>query len=73
MDRHEQMFPRLTEAQIARISLIGQRRSVHAGEVLIEPGEQNNSFFVVLEGAVEVVRPIGGREEPITVHGPGAR
>jgi thioredoxin reductase (NADPH) len=26
---------------------------------------------VAVAGAVEVVRPLGGHEEPITVHGPG--
>ncbi len=71
LDRREQMFPSLSQAQIDRISAVGHLRNVKAGEVLIEPGDQNNSFFVVVAGAVEVVRPLGGHEEPITVHGPG--
>ena len=71
MDRREQMFPRLTDAQLSRISGIGQRRSVRAGEVLFEPGDQNTDFFVVISGGIEVVRPVAGREEPITVVGPG--
>jgi len=65
------MFPRLTPAQIDRISSVGVRRSVRAGEVLFDFGEQNIRFFVVTEGAVEAVRPVDGREEPITVLGPG--
>jgi thioredoxin reductase (NADPH) len=71
MDRAAQMFPRLTSAQIDRISSIGRRRDVHAGEVLFDVGEQNTSFFVVLAGAIDIVRPIGDREEPVTVHHPG--
>src|SRR3989442_13392957 len=67
----DQMFPRLTPAQIGRISAVGERRSVRAGEVLFELGEQNTRFFVVIEGAVEIVRPVDGHEERITVHGPG--
>jgi thioredoxin reductase (NADPH) len=65
------MFPRLTSPQVDRISSIGQRRRVRAGETLFEIGEQHTAFFLVLEGAVEIVRPVAGHEERITVHGPG--
>ena len=70
-DRRHQMFPRLSPAQIGRISGIGERRSIRSGEVLFELGEQHSRFFVVIDGAVEIVRPVDGREEQITVHGPG--
>ena len=70
-DRRHQMFPRLTSTQIDRISSIGQRRRVRAGETLFEVGQQHTSFFLVLEGAVEIVRPVAGHEERITIHGPG--
>jgi thioredoxin reductase (NADPH) len=68
MDRAAQMFPQLTAAQIDRIANIGKRRDVRAGEVLFDAGDQNTRFFVVLSGAIEVVRPIGDREEPVIVH-----
>jgi len=71
VDRRHQMFPRLTPAQLDRISALGERRRVRAGEVLFEPGEQNIRFFVVIEGAVAIVRLVDGREEEITVLGPG--
>jgi thioredoxin reductase (NADPH) len=71
VDRAEQMFPRLTPAQIERISAVGRQRQVRAGEVLFELGEQNTRFYVVVDGAIEIVRPMGDREEPIVVHGPG--
>jgi thioredoxin reductase (NADPH) len=71
MDRREQTFPKLTPAQVARIARIGRRQSVSAGEVLFEPGEQNTRFHLVIEGALEVVRPIDGVEVPVVVHGPG--
>jgi len=71
VDRRHQMFPRLTPTQVDRISAVGERRSVRAGEVLFELGEQNISFFVVIEGAVAIVRPVDGHEEQIVVHGPG--
>jgi len=71
LNRRDQMFPQLTPAQIGRISGVGERRRVGSGEVLFELGEQNTRFFVVIEGAIEIVRPVDGREDPITVHGRG--
>ena len=68
IERAAQMFPKLTPAQIERIASVGRRRDVRAGEVLFDVGEQNIRFFVVLEGAVDIVRPIGDREEPVTAH-----
>src|SRR3989441_12974390 len=70
-ERRYQMFPKLTQAQCSRISGVGERRKVRSGEVLFELGEQNTRFFVVIEGAIEIVRPVDGREERITVLGPG--
>jgi len=71
MGRAAQMFAKLTEAQIERIARIGQRRDVRAGEVLFDVGDQNTRFFVVLSGAIDIVRPIGEREEPVTEHHAG--
>jgi thioredoxin reductase (NADPH) len=71
MDRGAQMFPQLTPAQIDRISTIGRRRDVHAGDILFDVGEQNTRFFVVLSGTLDVVRLIGEREEPLVVHRAG--
>jgi thioredoxin reductase (NADPH) len=71
-ERREQMFPRLDQAQIERISRCGQRRRVEAGEILFDQGERNTRFFVVASGALEVVRPTEtGTEELIRLHGPG--
>lgn len=71
MGRREQMFPRLTQPQLDRLSKVGHPRKVVAGEVLFEPGEQNICLFVVIEGELEVLRPVGDREELVTVEGPG--
>jgi len=70
-NRREQMFPRLTGAQLERIAAHARRRSVAAGEMLFEWGDKEADFYVVLEGALEIVRPQGAIEERITVHGPG--
>src|SRR5262245_50452426 len=71
-ERRAQMFPHLSEAQLARVASIGHQREVKRGEVLFEPGDQNTAFFVILSGSVEIVRPNGGGlEAPITLLGPG--
>jgi thioredoxin reductase (NADPH) len=68
MDRAAQMFPKLTPSQISRISSVGKRRDVRAGEVLFDVGEQNTRFYVVLSGILDILRPVGDREEPVAVH-----
>src|SRR5450432_3080174 len=70
-ERHEHMFPRLTGAQVERISSLGTRRKVKAGEVVFEVGDRDTAFFVVLEGALEILRPVVGGEERVVLHGPG--
>ena len=69
--RGEQMFPRLTPAQMARVASIGHRRDARAGELLFDVGDQNTQFFVVVSGAIDIVRLIGDREEPLVVHHEG--
>jgi thioredoxin reductase (NADPH) len=71
IERAAQTFPELTPAQIERIASVGLRRDVRAGEVLFDVGDQNIRFFVVLKGAIDIVRPIGDREEPVVAHQPG--
>ena len=70
-ERQEQLFPKLTEAQIARIAAHGRRRQTTAGEVLLAQGEKADKFFVVSSGEVEIVRPTCESEEVIAVHRAG--
>src|SRR6476619_7920602 len=69
--RTEKIFPVLTPAQINRIEAHGHIRAVQSGELLIEQGDINTSFFVVITGEVEIVRPFGAYETLVTVHGSG--
>ena len=63
--REEQVFPKLTAEQIARVAAHGRRRRVQAGEVLIKAGQQHFPFFVVTEGQLEGVSSTGMTEELI--------
>jgi thioredoxin reductase (NADPH) len=71
-ERRAQMFPRLADAQIARITAHGARRRVQRGEILFEQGQINRHFFVVLAGTLQIVQILdGGRgEREIVLHGP---
>jgi thioredoxin reductase (NADPH) len=58
----EKVFPAFSEAQIGRVAVQGQTRTVTAGEVLYEQGDATIPFFVLLTAELEVALP-----------GPGAR
>ena len=55
--RAEQMFPKLTKAQIARLGPHGVRLTTTAGMVLIEPGDHEHKMIVVLAGSLKVTVP----------------
>ena len=69
--RSDHVFPILTPAQVARVAAHGRPRSVSAGDILIEAGDQVVPFFVVSAGEVEVVRPSRTGDTLITVHAAG--
>src|SRR5215218_10027302 len=67
----EQIFPKLTPAQVGRIAARGSMREIRPGEVLVEQGDTNVPFFVVVSGEMEILRPSGAVETLITRHGKG--
>ena len=56
-DRREQMFPRLTPAQLTRLGDLGKLRAVERGEILYDQGVATPHFYVVKAGALEIVEP----------------
>jgi thioredoxin reductase (NADPH) len=71
LGRREQMFPTLNAQQIKRICHLGERRKVKTGEVLWEVGDAQTAFYVVVSGALEILRPMADREERVTIHRAG--
>ena len=71
VSRPDRVFPTLTPAQIARIAPHGRRRAIASGEVLVEAGQRPVPFFVVLSGALQVLRPSVGTEPLIVTHHAG--
>lgn len=51
--RLNDMFPTLSEAQIAKIAPLGQKRPIKEGEVLVRPGEHYTKFYVVISGQIQ--------------------
>ena len=54
-------YPRLSDAQIAALAALGQRRNTQPAEVLFHEGERNCDFFVVLAGLWPWSRPAARR------------
>jgi CRP-like cAMP-binding protein len=70
-ERRDQVFPKLSDAQLRRIARYGERRHALAGEMLFDQGTSGLDIHVVLSGAVEIVRPGIRGDELITVHDAG--
>src|SRR5574340_872663 len=69
-ERRQLLFPKLTPAQIGRLSAHGRTRAVERGEVVAEQGDPLH-FLVILAGEMEILRPGPAGEDLITVHEPG--
>jgi thioredoxin reductase (NADPH) len=57
----------LSAAQIDLLAKVGHRRAVERGEIVVEQGARASHFFVVLSGALAIVQPTKGEEQPIFV------
>jgi len=64
----DRLFPTLTPAQIKRILAMGRRRAVNHGEVLVDVGDKDVPFFVVISGEIQVLQPLERTETLITTH-----
>jgi thioredoxin reductase (NADPH) len=66
-----EMFPRLSPEMLDRLAKLGVRRSVAAGEVVIEQGTALNGMSIVVSGILDVVNPSRPEQPPVATHGPG--
>jgi len=69
--RIEKIFPKLTPSQISRVASYGHIRTIHRDEILVEQGDISVSFFVVISGEIEIVRPASSAETIVTVYEAG--
>ena len=71
-DRRHQMFPVLSDSEIARIGRFGQVHHYARGERLFLAGEPGPGMYIVLKGVVAISQRDGlGHVVPIARQGPG--
>ena len=69
-EREQQTFPTLSEEEVARIVEYGETLDYEDGASLFERGDRGADFFLILEGAIEIVdRDASGDPVIITTHG----
>jgi signal transduction histidine kinase len=66
-----ELFPKLSDAELARLRPQGQERELHPGEVLFQEGDPTYQFYVVLEGQIRVTKRMGAEEQLLALHEPG--
>jgi thioredoxin reductase (NADPH) len=60
--------PTLDAGALAELAPFGEERSVDVGEILYRAGDKSYDFFVILDGAVDIIRPDIDGETLITTH-----
>ncbi len=67
-------YPRLSDAQLARLCSYGTPQTVIAGEVLYGPGDATYDFIVIEDATVEIVQPAtrDAPKESLVRFGPGS-
>lgn len=70
--RRDQIFPKLTLAEIDRLRRFGTVKTWQPGELLFEAGKRGPGMVVLLRGRVVVIRKNGmGVEAPVVEYAPG--
>ena len=69
--RREDIFPTLTQSQLARMRAFGRTRTVEAGEVLLDTADNHARSFIVLTGELDILRVCDGQEDIVTTTRPG--
>jgi thioredoxin reductase (NADPH) len=71
--RGDQMFPRLSDKELARLARFGEPRGFKAGDPVARVGETGHGLLLVLSGEIEISERVGdGRRSHIVTHGPGS-
>ena len=65
-------FPRLLEEEIAELASVAQVRTYPPGTVLCHEGEEEDTFYVIVSGRLEVTKRFDDQTERVLYHpGPG--
>jgi len=69
-DRSDPRFPAFSPKVLAEVSQFGEVRALAIGDVLYRAGEARWDFFVLIEGAVEIIRD-NESQDVVVRYGPG--
>jgi thioredoxin reductase (NADPH) len=69
--RGAQMFPRLSDDELARLCRFGEPRSYRAGDVVAKIGEAGPGLLLVRSGDLEISQQDHGERSHIVTHGRG--
>src|SRR6476660_2780643 len=61
-------FATLSPQEIDGLRPFGTEHTISAGDIHFAEGQRGFSFFVVLDGAVEINESSSGEEKPVVVH-----
>lgn len=65
------LFPILSESEMAMVAEIGDYREFAKGAELFSHGQRDYPFFVVVSGEIGIIDPTTGNPIPNTIHCPG--
>jgi thioredoxin reductase (NADPH) len=54
-DQIDSMFPKLDDAQLARLAPFGAERRVQKDELVFDQGDVGHGIFIVLDGSIEII------------------
>ena len=66
----EVAFPTLTTNEVAALTARGHAREVRAGEYLFRAGERNFCFYLIVEGAVDIIEDSQAEPRTVATHLP---
>jgi thioredoxin reductase (NADPH) len=66
--RGAQMFPRLTDEELARLARFGEPRSYRSGDAVARTGQSGLGLFLILSGKIEITRNEAGAPVHIVTH-----
>ena len=69
--RQEQLFPKLSDEEIRCLLPHGEEIALAQGETLFAEGQEEDDFYVVLDGALKVTKKVAGEDTTLAVHSAG--
>jgi thioredoxin reductase (NADPH) len=70
--RYHQVYPTLSETELAILERYGERRKLKANDILYSEGDRHTGMFAILSGTIEATRASVEGPRLLGAHGPGS-